>query len=194
MLKRQFIGWILYGLLCGASVSALYAQIMEVPVETQLQLFAKILSYDRNLHVRTGGRGVLGIIYQHTYKASSSAKDDMLKSIGALPQVKMGDIPFRVELIDLEGTDDLAAELEKRGVTVAYITPLRAFQLETLLEATREQKILTLTGVSSYVDGGVSISIGLLNQRPQILINLPSSKAEGAEFNSHFLKLVKVLQ
>lgn len=193
-MKRTIIGYILAIVLVASAAVTLVAQTFDVPMDVQVPLFSKILSYNRNLASRVGDRIVLGIVYQHTYKTSSAAKDEFLKTVAENKVTSMGGVPFSIVLIDIAGTSDVELELETHKVTIAYITPLRAFDVEELCRSTQQRKILTLTGVSTYVDRGASIGIGMQNDRPEIIINLPSSKAEGAEFNSHFLKLVKVVQ
>jgi hypothetical protein len=159
-----------------------------------MQLFAKILAFDRNLASRAGDHIVLGILYQHTFRSSSQTKDEVIRSMSAAGITSIGGKTVSVEVIDLEDAVDVGAVLEAKKVSLAYITPLRAFDVGSILDATQREKILTLTGVSGYAERGVSIAIGMKNQRPEIVINLPSARTEGAEFNSHFLKLVRVLQ
>jgi len=193
-MKRRFTGYLFSIILACAAAETLFAQTVDVPVEVQLPLFSKILTYNRAMQSRAGDRIVLGILYQHTFKGSAAVKDEIVKVIAETRDATLGGIPVTVELIDLAGAAEVGSALDARKVTVAYIAPLRAYDLETLLDATRQRKILTLTGVSNYVERGVSIGIGMRDQRPQILVNLPSAKAEGADFNSHFLKLVRVFQ
>jgi hypothetical protein len=167
---------------------------MDVPMDVQIPLFSKILTYDRTLSSRTGGHIVLCILYQGSFKGSYSAKDNFLKTISTSQLIILGGVPFNIALIDLDVTTDINHTFHSLNANVAYITPLRAYDIDMILEPARDNKIITLTGVSAYADLGVSVAIGTQNQRPQILINLPSARAEGAEFNSNFLKLVRVLQ
>jgi len=193
-MKRHTTGILLSFTLACAAVVTLLAQSVDVPVDVQLPLFSKILTYNRTMQARAGDRIVLGILYQHTFKGSAAVKDEMVKAIAESRDATLGGLPLTVELIDLASTADVGATLDARRVTVAYVAPLRAFDLDAIVDATRQRKILTLTGVSAYVERGVSIGIAMRDQRPQIIINLPSAKAEGADFNSHFLKLVRVFQ
>jgi hypothetical protein len=170
------------------------AQTMDIPVKDQVSLFAKILTYDRNFTKRVGKQIVLGIIYQRTFRGSSAAKDEILSLLEIPEGHVLGEIPLRYELIDVSTTIDLRELFEHLNVNILYVAPLRAFDLDIITEAAESKKILTLTGVSQYAEEGLAVSIGTKNDRPQIIINLISAKAEGADFNSNFLKLTRVIQ
>lgn len=191
-LRRHYCLRIVALVLCCVRPDSLFAQTLDVPVDVQLPLFAKILICDRNLSAHANGRLVIGVLYQSAFMASSAVKEEFLATAADLKLTQLKDMP--VKAIDLSGTDDLAGALASEHVTVAYIAPLRAYPLSSVLEATQSRKILTLTGVGAYVDRGVSIGIGILNLRPEILINLRSVKTEGADFNANFLKLARVVK
>ena len=44
-----------------------------------------------------------------------------------------------------------------------------------------------------YVEGGLAIGVDMKGDRPEIVINLAASRAEGAELNAHLLKLARVV-
>jgi hypothetical protein len=75
-----------------------------------------------------------------------------------------------------------------------YVAPLRAYDVTKISNLSKKLKILTLTGVNEYIDFGLSITIGVKGDKPQIIINLPSAKAEGADFSSQLLKLATVIE
>lgn len=191
---RNFVSWlaaVFIFLCCIGNFGT--AQTMDIPIKNQLVLFAKILTCDRNYPQRISNQMVIGIIYQKTFRSSSAAKDDFL-SIWEISDGKiLGENPSRYELIDVSTVDDLGKELDRLDINLMYITPLRAYNLEKILSASRSRKILTLTGVDRYVTEGLAVGIGIKNDRPQITINLSSAKAEGADFTSNFLKLTRVI-
>ncbi len=176
------------------AANMIMAQTMEIPVKNQFSLFAKILTYDRNFKNRSSKQIVLGIIYQRTFRSSSAAKDEIISILEAPEGNVLGEIPLRYELIDVSTVIDLRESIDRLNINIIYVTPLRAFSLDRISEITQSKKILTLTGVSQYAEEGLAVSIGIKNDRPQIIINLSSAKAEGADFSSNFLKLTRVIQ
>jgi hypothetical protein len=106
---------------------------------------------------------------------------------------KIEDIPFRLVSIDIDDTD-LASATSRENVDILYITPLRAAEIETITAVSRAEKIMTITGVPDYVELGLAVGIGEEGNKPLIIINLPTAKAEGADFSSKLLKLAKIIE
>ena len=90
----------------------------------------------------------------------------------------------------LEGAPDP----EEEGIDVFYVAPLRAIEVRKIAEISRLNGIKTITGVPEYVSDGLGVGIGLLKQRPLIIINLKAARAEGSEFRSQLLKLSRVIE
>ena len=60
-----------------------------------------------------------------------------------------------------------------------------------LAAITNREGMLSISGNSSFVENGVTLGIVLQgNQRPQILLNLESSRTEGAEWKPAILEVV----
>jgi hypothetical protein len=59
---------------------------------------------------------------------------------------------------------------------------------------TRKRSILSFTSVESLVKSGLSVGLVVRDAKPTILVNLPASKAEGAELDPALLKVSEVLK
>lgn len=68
-------------------------------------------------------------------------------------------------------------------------------KLESIANIARNNSILTITGVPEYVENGtLTISLGLKkNNKPEIIVNLNSMRAEKHELSSQLLKLSKII-
>ena len=77
---------------------------------------------------------------------------------------------------------------------VVYVTPLRGVELHPLVRTARAAGMTTFTGVPLYVEQGVALSIGIVRERPQIIVNLAATRAEGSDFTSQLLRLCKVIE
>ncbi len=164
---------------------------MPLPVKDQMPLFLKILSYDKNLPER-GDEIVIGVLYQERFRQSLLAKDELWT---VMKQYRtLSGRPLRLVLLPLDEKTSLASVLDDPRVNVFYVSPLRAFDIEAITEVSREREIVTLTGIPSYLDAGLSVSLDVKGGKPQILINLPASEAEGADFHSQLLKVAKVMR
>lgn len=179
-------------LLVGAQ--ALSAQEVAVPVDVQVPLFVKILNFDRSLSSRARGEVVLGVLCQGKYRTSAAVADDVQREAHRLAGTAIGGLQVRVVVIDLDETPDLGAALHRLQVTVLYVSPLRGVDVASVSRASRAAQITTLTGVPRYVETGLAIGIDMKGERPQIMVNLAASRAEGADLNAQLLKLARIVQ
>ncbi len=172
---------------------AIAVEEMEVPVDIQIPLFMKILTYDRNLKKRVGDEIVMGVVYQEKFRKSLNVKTQLEKYLANSKEDKIDDVPFRYVLINLSSLSMFKAILAREKVDIVYIAPLRAAAVEALAADCRALGITSLTGVPAYCELGIAISIGSKGESPQIIINLPGAQSEGADFSSQLLKLAKVI-
>jgi hypothetical protein len=168
-------------------------QKMEVPVEQQVPLFLKILSFDRNLTERAGKQIVLAVIYQKKYRESLDAKNEFEDVTGKSAITKIDSLPIKFIAIDMSDNTDLVSTIDKNQVDIIYLAPVKALKIESITAISRQKHLITLTGVPEYVQAGVAVGIGAKGDKPQILVNLPAAKAEGINFDSQLLKLAKII-
>src|SRR3954452_9173750 len=175
----------LLGLGLGAITSPSLAQDVPVPAAVQVPLLLKILTFDRHLAAAAEPL-VVGVVFQRRNRASAAIGDEVRVLLAASAR------PIRVIVIDLDETHDLRGTLLRESVRVVYIAPLQAVSVSTLTEATRGERVVSMTGVPRYVEQGLAIGIDMSDSRPRIVINLAASRAEGADFSAELLKLARL--
>ena len=189
MNRLKLIALILIMLLPSASP----AQKIAVPVDIQVSLFFKILTFDRNLKARASDEIVIGIFYQSRFKTSLGVKERFEQAINDLGINSIMNIPIRLEPIDIRMTD-LRKTVSENGIEILYVTPLRAVEIPKIAEICRNEKILSLTGVPEYCSSGLAVGIGQKGEKPLIIINLRSAQEAGVSFRSQLLKLAKIVR
>jgi len=170
--------------LCAASCP-IFAEDVLVPMDVQVALFTKIWKLDRTF---PGPPVRIGVIYQEEYRPSANVATQLLAAIRA------AGLPIHCTLIDLDEQATVRQRIPTQGFDVFYVTPLRAIDIGTIAEISRANRIRTITGVTEYVAAGLGVGIGLLKQRPRIVINLRGTRAEGSEFRAQLLKLSRVIE
>ena len=165
---------------------------MLVPVELQLNIFSKVLTFDRTVEEKPGSELVVGILYQPRVRGSYVAKDQMVQSISATEPTVHGKSLRAVPLVAASASE-LAAAIQSQGIDVLYVTPLRAVSVAEFAVVTRQQSVLTLTGIPQFVEAGVSVGVGLNGDRPKILINAEAARLEGARLQARLLKLAEIV-
>lgn len=175
-------------------LAPLRAQEVPVPVEVQVTLFVKILSFDRHLNARPAGPVVLGVLYQGRYPTSDHVAERFRAAAGRVRGEGEAGPSFQIVAIDLDETQDLAEALVRHQVVVLYVSPLRAVNVREVALVARRRGVVTLTGVPRYVQGGLGIGLDLNNSRPEIIINLSATRAEGADLDAQLLKLARIIE
>jgi hypothetical protein len=161
-----------------------WASEMPVPVRVQLPLFTKIWKLDRSFSAPTV---TLAIVYQQSHGPSVKVKREVTSWIereGRL--IRAVSVAIDIE----EGLDTLRTI----DADVFYIAPMRGADIRRIAQIARERNIRTNTGVPDYVTSGIGVAIGVRNDRPLIVINVPGSKAEGASFPAQLLQLSRMVQ
>jgi hypothetical protein len=167
---------------------------MPVPVDVQVPVLLKVLAFDRRIADARGEKLVVGVLYQSGFRLSSTVKDRVIDALSHAGPIGPANRPLNVVALDADGKEDLEKGLTRLGVNVLYVTPLRAFDLPSLVAVTRRIKALTMTGVPEYVEAGLSVGLDLRQDRPRILVNLRAARAEGADFAAPLLGLATVVE
>jgi hypothetical protein len=171
----------------------LRAQDAPLSIDLQMSLLMKVMSFDRNFSSRTGDVVVIGIVYQGRFRTSYETGQQAIRFIETHPAMTIGKKRVRAVGLDL---DNLPAEALSRGgeISVLYISPLRSYNIEDLVSMANTTGLVTVTGTPDYVESGVAVGFDLIGDKPRILINLTSAKAEGCDFDSQLLKLSRVMR
>lgn len=163
------------------------SQEIASPISTQLEIFQKVLSFNRTKTTNSGTL-IIGIIYQSKFRASLNVVND-IEQYFQENEVKVSGKTVQIQLIDLVNID-LETAINQYGITFAYIAPLRAYDVSTIHKLLFPRKILTLTGVPAYCENNdVAVAIGASAGKPQIILNRKSYMEEGADFSAQLLKL-----
>jgi hypothetical protein len=177
----------------GLAAGSARAESMAVPAELQVKLIFKVLTYDRQLEARSGGDLVVGIVHDPRDRDASLAADQVASNLYKFRDKTVKSLPIRYFLIEYTGPRDLEGFVRQKGVNLLYLTPGSAKFVCEVVRISRAQRVTTVTGVPEYVRQGVSVGIGSRQDRPQLLVNLPGSRAEGSEFDASFLRLATVI-
>ena len=171
------------------------AQTMPMPVDIQLPLFLKILTYDRSFQYKARTAITIGIVYLPGDPASVKAKDDMVANMGRLSDRTIKNLPIRHVVLEFKDVPSLDKAVKAGRVNVLYVAPGMGEQLAAIMKMSRTYAITTATGVPEFVQRGIAVGIGMkADKKPDILINLPSSRSEGSEFDASLLRIATVVK
>lgn len=179
----------------GASSGSLQSQGMDAPAEVQIPLLYKILTFDRKLGDRAPGNDiVIAIVFQTGYRGSLVARDQVMDALKQMGDSTISGHPVNWVAVELNDVESLRLALIRHRVDVIYVTPLRGVELDPIKRVARAARMTTFTGVPRYVERGLALGVGIARERPQIIVNLGASRAEGSDFTSQLLRVSKVIE
>lgn len=167
---------------------------MPVPPRVQIPILLKVLTYDRNFEKKVGDKLVIGLLYDSQDDDSEKIKEKVSDVLDSLSGKTVKDVPFTYVDLDYNSKKSQKNSIESKKVDVLYLAPGGIGHLKSIVQISQEYKILTITGVPDYVKRGISVGIGLKDKKPEIWINLSSTKAEGSDLPANLLKLCKVIR
>ena len=141
-----------------------------VPVSIQAALFCKLLVF--NQEISTGSSISIYIV------GASDFANEMQQVLGK----KIG--KSKITSI-LEGTG-----LPDYKPSIIYVG--NTSKADALIVYARQNKVLTITGIPELVSAGVTLGLGVLNQKPRILLNILASKEEGINWNPTIFKIAVI--
>jgi hypothetical protein len=172
-----------------SSAAAPAVESMPVPADLQVPALLKVLAFDRNFDKRGWTTLRIGIVFVGSDPASSKARSDILDVFKRSSDKTLRNLPISVAAVEYRSDSQIEDVVKTSQFNVLYIAPGNARNLPKLLQVSQSQQIITTTGVPDYVQKGVAVGIGVRQDRPEILINLQSSKSAGSEFDASLLRL-----
>ncbi len=163
----------------------------EVPLDTQYILLLKIITFDKEFQNKFNEKVVIGIIYQNNFKTSANQKNELVEIIKEKNFFVKGK-KVEYQLMNIF-SGNIYESIVGSEAKIIFILPLKGIDIKDITDITQKEKILSFTGVSEYIKNGIAVCINIKDGKPSIVINLGTSKQEGAEFNSQLLSISEVI-
>lgn len=176
------------GLVATLLLSGAAARSQELPPKLQAAIFLKVLSYDDSIAAMPGSQLT---IYVVTDRKTEGTKAAVLDGLTALTSKKMGGKGVLVKSVGIEQLESVA-----QGAVILYV-PADADEktAKKVISVAGQKKLPTLGGSEALARLGVAVGLKLGDQgKPEIIINLKSSKAQGMKLSSRVLGLATVLK
>lgn len=184
------ISWILFALVLPWHASA---QVPDVPIATQVDVYLGVLGFDRALENRVGDEFVIGIVYQDLNPGSLAAtraferQSDEAKSVSG--------IPIRIAPHNLSNDlSEVQIWIEHEKPDIIWIAPLRGVAIKDLIDVIDRSNVATLASLAGYMSEGASIGVTLRRNRPKLLVNLEATKRAGMLLEARLLDLATIVR
>jgi hypothetical protein len=188
-------GWRILGFLLAMMVVARTASADPVPAKNQALLLLRILAYDHNLANRTDNKKVTIVVVS---KGGSSESDDAagdianaIRDIGKSTTIANNAIQV-VRIVYSDKTFD--ADVARARAAALYVSSGLGDAIGSITATTQSRKLLSFAGSQDFVAAGISIGFALDDGKPEILVNIPSSRNEGADLDVALLRVAKIIR
>lgn len=182
------------GLRAGAGLAFAASGRGGVPLETRLPILLKALTYDRRFRERAGEEFLVLGVYLSGSRESEEAAGDLLASFGALAGKTIVGVPLRARLLAWRDERTFTDSIAAAGPGALYIAEGCEAILPVVLRIAGEHRVLTMAAYPETVERGASLAVGERDGRPEIVVNLETSRREGSQFSSDLLKLCRVIR
>ncbi len=168
------------------------AQAVGVPISLQVQLLAKLASYDRNLTARAGSSVLTLVVKKDDDAESSSSAEHALHTFSGLTRI--AGLPHAEELISYSGPAALASACASKRAAIVYLMPGVGGDVDSIREALSKLSILSASVVPADVSKGVVVGVDHVSGRPKILINLAQAIQQRVDFSGELLRIATVIR
>jgi hypothetical protein len=179
---------------CGGIPPSASADNGNVPPELQAKLFLTALTYDKNLEKRAHEQVDIGLVY---FPESAQSREEALNlatTLEGFKDKKISGRSFQTVLFTYNGNEDLKKKIVDEHIDVLFIARGEKQLVHEVLKVTQSEKVLSCTSKAEYVTScGVTMAVGLKDNKPKIYLNLSSAKREGVDFSAKFLRVAEIV-
>jgi hypothetical protein len=166
----------------------------EVPLDLQAKLLLTALTYDKNMETRANGKLDIGILHFPWIEESKEEAVNFSKKLKTFQDKKIGGRSFDIFLFTYDGDAGLKERIEENHIDVLFIAGGKKDIVKEVVRVTQLKQILSATSKADHVTScGVSLAVGLKENKPKIYLNLSSAKEEGSDFSAKFLRIAEIV-
>jgi YfiR/HmsC-like len=189
---RKLTGILLPLVLSSVCLSAVgSAQTSGIPASLQVELLAKLESYDRSFANRAGKLARVLIVVKPGSARSELSANEMKSALERIDQV--GGLPHEEVVVDYVSAVQLAERVRAERVAIVFLAAdLDDAAITAIATALSDLSVLTVGAVSGYVAKGIVLGFELESGKPRLVINLARARRQKVDFSSNVLRLMKV--
>lgn len=173
-------------------LSPVNGKVLSPNLQTKLLLTA--LTYEKNLKDKAVDQIDIGILYFPWFEQSKKEAKSFVKALKILQDKKIEGRSFNVFLFTYNGDAGIKEKIAGKHIEVLFIVGGEKRMLKEIIELTQKEKILSWTNNTEYVTScGVTMGVGLKENKPKIYLNFSSAQREGVDFSAKFLRIAEIV-
>jgi hypothetical protein len=179
------------GGLVAVTSTTVRAERPNVPEKVQVGLLAKVLAFDRGFAKRTEGTAQVAIVFRPNDTDSEYSAQQLQLALEDTPS--LGSASHQDAMVPYAGAGALAGLCERNRTSVVLLSTGFGEEARAIASALAPRSLVTVSTSPSDVARGVMVGFELVSGHPVIEVNLERARAQGVDFSSDFLRLVKVI-
>jgi hypothetical protein len=169
------------------------AEAESVPIGLQVQLLAKVASYDRNLAERSGGHVRVAVVMRPGNPDSERTTAQVLAMLRQTPSI--GNFPHEDVVVKFTTAEALAATCRAEHFAIVYFTPGFQDDLGALRAAFQGVSVLTVATVAGYVpSGGAVLGFDAASAKPKLLFHVTQARLQNVAMSTEVVRLMTVFE
>ncbi len=171
---------------------ALRADDVAVPIAHQMDLLAKVASYDRNLAARAGGQLKIVLLTRAGSDESARVAGQAGKALGEKGQI--AGLPHEQSVVGYTDAPTLARLCKAQRIGIIYVTPgFSDAEIEAIGKALDGADVLTASAVPGFVPKGLVLGFDLVSGRARLVVYLSQARKQRVDFGADVLNLAQVI-
>lgn len=166
----------------------------EIPVERQVMVLSRALSYDSELKTRAGTEIVVGVLTKPGNADSAAMGVAVLGGFKLLANVRISGLTLTAKNLSYTNPTALLAAATSEQVDVIYVCVGLDSDLPAIIEVARKRQNLTLGSSLDQVTKGLALGVFVLEGKPTVYVNLTAARSEGAALSTELLRIAKVIK
>jgi len=175
---------LIVGLLTGLS--------KESSKKRQVNILARVLSYELTLEERMGDRVGIAVVYRRDDPVSEASADDWMGGLAELASVKIKDRPVFAVKVPYEASQ-LNSAID-RGADVLLVAAGLTGEAAAIAQVARPRHVLTVGNSVPDIQTYLTVCVTDEGDKPRIFINLNAARLEGIRFSSRLLGLATLIR
>ncbi len=167
------------------------AESAAVPLGLQVELFAKVASYDKTLPGRAEGMVHVIVLTRAGDAESASAGAHVLNALSNLSRI--AGLPHDDSQVVFVDVASLGALCRQRVPSILYLTPGFADVAAAIAKELTGVPVLTTSAVAADVYRGTILGFDLVGGKPKLLINLSAIRNQGVQLSADVLRVATVI-
>jgi hypothetical protein len=163
-----------------------------VPIHLEAQLFAKVLTYDKNFPERAGPVARVLLVMKKDHADSVRVASQMQSALRPIPPI--GGIPHQEILVPFDGAAALAVLVKASNAAAVFFGPGFDDDIEGIRAAFDGLDVLTAGSAPEYVPHGIILGFDIVSGSPKLLVHLTQAKRQHVALRAELLRLARIFE